>query len=100
MPLGPRIQGAKREDPFTTVQPGPSPGVGNGPAGVAPPAPVVVACTAKALAARIASGGFHFRLRKEGIAVQGPNTSFAEAWPPKAYESCPAETSLNSISIP
>src|SRR2546425_5091355 len=63
MPFAENGHGAKLGPPNTFAQPGPSPGTGNGPTAGGPAAPVVVACTAKALACKIASGRFHFKLK-------------------------------------
>src|SRR5215831_13208807 len=98
MPLGANGQGANAGPPVVLAHPGPSPGTGNGPnpgVVVVAAAPVEFAATAKALCCRMASGRFHFRLKKDGVAVQrDPIRSLAESCPPRAYESCPPELSL------
>src|SRR6202142_54348 len=95
MPLGANTQGGKAAKLDPLAQPCPSPGtgipvIGDGvvpPFGVFGWKPVLVAATANALSCKIASGRFHFRVRKEGVVVQGPNCNRADAWPPTAYES-------------
>src|SRR5215470_14075283 len=92
--------------PKALAQPGPSPGVGKpmtmtgGLPGMVTVPPVLVACTAKALALRIESGRFQFWLKTEAVAVQGPYPNFTCPEPPIAKESWPEETSPYSNSIP
>src|ERR1700733_6752488 len=92
MPLAEKAQGGTVDNPAPLAQPGPSPGTGSPPV-------VVVAPTAKALAFRMGSGLFHFNARNDGVLVSAPILSLVAICPPKAYESVPPVTSLNSNCI-
>src|SRR6202011_3958075 len=62
--------------------------------------PPEVAWTANAEACRSASARCQFSTVYDGVKVQKPKSSLAEAFPPVAYESGPFDTSLISNCMP
>src|SRR5947209_14530991 len=105
MPFGANAQLGKLGNPVPPAHPGPSPGTLNGPAGVVPAVPVVVACTANDEAFKSASVFRQFRMVAEGVEVSGPSTILVKTCAPTAKESAPRRKdaelfSLNSNCMP